>query len=72
VLEFAPDGSFRIDDVVPGEYMLFINIMKRTDPDDWNSGQKWLSLEREITVGVKESGSEGELDLGVLRLVNAK
>jgi hypothetical protein len=69
----APDGSFRIDDVPPGEYRLAVRangeatvhvaLMKRRDPGQFSH------LIRNFTVPpVAGERSEEPLDLGALRL----
>jgi RNA polymerase sigma factor (sigma-70 family) len=64
---FARDGSFRIEDVPPGEYTLQINL---TLPPDSRDGNKLnfkpiASIEKPVTVS-----SDSDADLGLLKLAS--
>ena len=61
---FNPDGSFRIEDVPPGEYILRINLSQPTNPTSSLPQFKPLaSLERPVTIS-----ADSDLDLGPLEL----
>ena len=64
VLDFAEDGSFRVDDVPPGRYKLKISVTKpkKRQEDYWNTrpDDQLGSLEKEVTI---TDGAE-PLDLG--------
>ena len=67
-LRIAEDGSFRIENVLPGTYQLSINL---TEPgaDQFRSGPPIGNLTRDVTVADIPGGVTDEpLDLGVLAL----
>jgi peroxiredoxin len=67
-LRFAEDGSFRIENVLPGTYQLSINL---TEPgaDRFQSGPPIGNLSQEVTVAEIPGGVTDEpLDLGELTL----
>lgn len=69
VPRFAMDGSFRIDDVLPGTYQLTIHISDPSVADAPFSGKFLGTLEQEITVPETGAGTEqSPLDLGKLEL----
>ena len=63
---FAGDGSFKIEDVPPGEYTLKINLLKPWNPADGNTPKlkQLASFERTVSVP-----TDSDLDLGTLELV---
>lgn len=70
VLHFSPDGSFRVEDVLPGTYNLFIGprviSTNRSLPPAPNFG----AVTRTIVVPVAVGANSAPLDLGVLELKN--
>ena len=70
---FDTNGSFRIDDVLPGTYQLSIHISDPTVADSSFSGKSLGSIEQELTVPEASDGSEQPpIDLGVLELQPAQ
>jgi hypothetical protein len=67
VLLFDTNGSFRVDDVPPGEYQLEI---APTDPDqEYYSYQRIGSLSRQVTIPDAPPGKPFEaFDLGIMQL----
>lgn len=66
---FEPDGSFRINDVLPGMYRFDIRITDPTDPRGFPFAKSIVSLTKEITVDEGDAGNASEsLDLGVLEV----
>lgn len=55
-----PDGTFRADDVPPGEYALIINLRQRGD------GGAEVMVERSIVVPAPEGDADEPFDLGTL------
>jgi hypothetical protein len=68
---FARDGSFRIDDVPPGDYTVKVNL---TEPPKASDGNRFnfrsiASLERDVTIPELIGASDGTpVDLGILEL----
>jgi RNA polymerase sigma factor (sigma-70 family) len=69
VVVFSPDGTFHIDDVVPGIYELDVSVSDPTIPDSFIGGKSIGALAKEITVpeATDTTGAQA-LDLGVLEL----
>jgi hypothetical protein len=64
---FARDGSFRIEDVPPGEYTLKINLIQPPNPRDGNRPifKPIASIEKLVTVP-----PDSDTDVGPLELVS--
>jgi hypothetical protein len=69
VLVFKPDGSFHIDDVLPGAYDLNIHVTDPSIPDSFFRGKAIGTLTKEIIVPDAPGATTAEpFDLGVLDL----
>ncbi len=71
VLDFDADGSFKIDDVIPGTYELSIKVSDPNAPGPFlgSPGQTILSLTKEMVIPEVTAGADGEpFDLGDLEL----
>lgn len=69
VLIFDADGSFHIDDVLPGDYELKIRVSDPTVPDSFFRGTSLGTLTKDISVPEMSDASVSEpLDLGILNL----
>ena len=66
---FADDGSFRVDDVTPGPYMLELAIGDGGGPSPFG-GRTVAELQREVVVPpLIEGRAEGALDVGSVELL---
>jgi uncharacterized GH25 family protein len=66
---FEPDGTFRINDVLPETYRFEIRITEPTDPRGFPFAKPIATLSKEITVDDAGAGNSSEpFDLGVLEL----
>ena len=62
---FGPDGSFRIEDVPAGEYLLKLSLIRPWTPADGNQPNfnSIAALEKPVVVR-----ADSDLDLGLLEL----
>ena len=73
-LRFDPDGSFRVDDVLPGQYTVAIRVTAPPadplDEDAWlHPGPELGGITNTVIVPSTSSGQTGEpVDLGVVRI----
>ncbi len=65
-LEFAEDGTFRADDVVPGNYDLNINVMEPSEGQNRGMGRPMGSLTQPVVVA--DVKGDEPVDLGTLTL----
>jgi hypothetical protein len=70
---FSPDGSFRIEDVPPGDYTLKVNLI---DPparpnQDFVNIRTIASVEKDVTIPPTNGDDGGATDLGVVQLTPA-
>ena len=70
-LAIEPDGRFRADDVLPGNYTLQVSI--KSPPEDPLAGDAWMRPGREIgkldlQVVIPESVSREPVDLGAIAI----
>ena len=70
-LAIAADGSFRTDDVLPGNYSLQVTI--KAAPVDPLADDAWMQFRRDIgkvdmAVVIPEADSRDPLDLGVITI----
>jgi hypothetical protein len=67
-LRFAEDGSFRIENVLPGTYQLSI-LLTEPSGDRFRSGPPIGSYRQEVVVAdIPDGVTDEPLDLGVLTL----
>lgn len=68
-IQLEKDGSFRIDEVIPGEYRFNIRILDPRDPDAFAYGRYIASFGEEFEVSDTDGGHGGKpLDLGVFEI----
>jgi hypothetical protein len=68
---FEPDGTFRINDVLPGTYQFSIRITDPANPSGFPFAKLFATLTKEITIAQAEAGTASEpLDIGIIE-VNA-
>lgn len=62
-----PDGSFRVEDVLPGNYE--VNFQQRLMPDAHTSTMTMFTSAREVTVpAAKDANDDSSVDLGTVEL----
>lgn len=68
--EVAPDGSFRVEDVTPGDYGLNISLVDPESRTSCNWMTLWAWANREVTVPASLGGPSDEpLDLGEIQVM---